>query len=424
MKILIRNARIHQPNNPLHGQQTDILIEEGIIRKIGQNLPAQDCRVVEYGNLHVSAGWMDCFANFCDPGFEYKEDMASGARAAAAGGYTDVMLIPNTLPVISNKSQVEYLIKQSADTPVYVHPIGTISRNAEEKELSEMYDMAQAGALAFSDGHSPVQSSGMLQKALEYILAFHAVIIQLPDDRSIGTHGLMSEGVISTRLGLQGKPAIAEEIMVARDIELVRYTGSRIHLTGISTRKSLELIAAAKAEGLPVTCSATPYHLLFCDEDLEGYDTNLKVNPPLRTRDDRDALADAVKNGTVDFIASHHQPEDYDHKVCEFEKADFGMETLESVFGAAQVSGISTNRFITMQTESIRKIFGLPAPEIKEGNEARLTLFDPDAAYYFSEENIYSQSVNNAFINKQLRGKVFGIVNKGRLFGTKRADRN
>lgn len=415
MKVLIKQAHLIHPSHPLHGKQTDILIEDGIINHIGQEIKTEDCRIIEAENLHVSAGWMDCFANFCDPGEEYKETVITGSAAAAAGGFTDIMLVPDTKPLISNKGQVEYLIQRSKQTPVNIHPIGSITPDANEKELAEMYDMARAGAIAFSDGYRPVQSSGILQKALEYVLAIDKAIIQLPDDRSIGKYGLMNEGVVSTRLGMQGKPAIAEELMVTRDIELAKYTGSKIHFTGISTRKSLSLIAAAKQEGLKVTCSVTPYHLFFCDEDLAEYDTNLKVNPPLRPKEEREALIAAVLDGTIDFIASHHRPQDYDHKVCEFEKASFGMETLEVVFSAARTTGISADLFVKMQTENIRKIFGCDLPEIKEGSQACLTLFSPDTPILFSKENIRSKSSNNAFIGKNLSGKVLGIINKNQV---------
>ncbi|MGN6533436.1 MAG: dihydroorotase [Ginsengibacter sp.] len=416
MKVLIKNATIHSPSSPFHGKNKSIFIDNGIISKIENDLKPDADKIIDIKGLTVSVGWMDCFANFCDPGQEFKETLESGANAAAAGGFTEVILIPNTQPVVSNKSQVEYIVQKSKLLPVSIHPIGAITKSAEGKELSEMFDMFHSGAVAFSDGTSPVQSSGILQKALEYILPVDGTIIQLPDDKSIGTHGLMNEGSFSTKLGLQGKPALAEELMIARDIEILRYTNSKIHFTGISTKKSVELIAAAKKENLRVSCSVTPYHLFFCDEDLSDYDTNLKLNPPLRTKEDRDALHEGIKNGIVDFIASHHQPQDWDHKVCEFQYAQNGMETLESVFGAAQICGISTETFLQMQTENIRKIFNLPSPSIAEGEKANLTLFVPDEEYLFEEKNIFSKSKNNAFIDKKLKGKVIGIINKDKLF--------
>jgi dihydroorotase len=326
------------------------------------------------------------------------------------------MLIPNTNPVVHNKSQVEYIVQRSKGLAITIHPIGAITKNAEGKELSEMYDMQSSAAIAFSDGINSVQSSGMLLKGLEYIKAIDGIIIQLPDDKTIAPGGLMNEGVTSIQLGLPGKPAISEEILIARDIELLKYTNSKIHFTGISTKKSLEIIAQAKADGLKVSCSVTPYHLFFSDEDLEDYDTNLKVNPPLRSKVDRDALREGIKNGLIDFIASHHQPQHWDDKTCEFEYAQYGMIGLESVFGVAGICGISSNQFIKMQTENARKIFNIELPVIKPGAKANLTLFDPTAEYIFEEKNIYSKSRNCPYIGKKLKGKTFGIINGDKLF--------
>ncbi len=399
-----------------HGKNQDIFIDNGVISKIGNDVKIDADKIIDIKNLCISIGWVDCFANFCDPGQEFKETLTTGANAAAAGGFTEIMLIPNTQPIVYNKSQVEYLIQKSKSLPVKIHPIGAVTKNAEGKELSEMYDMFNTGAIAFSDGTKPVQSSGILQKALEYLLSIDATIIQLPDDNTIGSHGLMNEGETSTRLGLQGKPSLSEELMVARDIELVRYTNSKIHFTGISTKKSLELISNAKKEGLHVTCSVTPYHLYFCDEDLSDYDTNLKVNPPLRTKSDREALREGIKNGVIDFIASHHQPQDWDHKVCEFEYAKNGMEGLESVFGTAGICGISTDTFIKMQTENIRRIFNLQVPVVAEGENANITLFIPDEEYFLDKKDIFSRCINNAFIGKKLKGKAIGIINGDKLF--------
>ncbi len=418
MKVLIKDATIVFPSSSLHGQSKDILIENGIISEIEDSLDISADQVINTQGLHISCGWMDCFANFCDPGQEYKETLETGAMAAAAGGFTQVMVIPNTQPVVHNKSQVEYIIQKSKQLPVNILPIGSVTKNAEGKELAEMYDMYNSGAVAFSDGLLPIQSSGMLQKSLQYLLAIDAAIIQLPDDKSIGFGGLMNEGIISTRLGLQGKPAIAEEILIARDIELAKYTGSKIHFTGVTTKKSLELISAAKKEEIRVSCSVTPYHLFFCDEDLLTYDTNLKVNPPLRTKEDRDALRQGIKNGVVDFIASHHQPQDWDHKVCEFEYAKDGMEGLESVFGVARICGITTDEFVKMQTTNIRNIFNLPMSSFNKKEPANFTLFTADKEYIFEVSQILSGCKNNAFIGKTLKGKVIGIINGDKLFLT------
>ena len=304
-----------------------------------------------------------------------------------------------------------YILQKAAALPVTIHPAAAITKNNEGKELAEMYDMRDAGAIAFTDGSRSVQSPGLLLKALQYVKAFEGTIIQIPDDKTIGTNGLMNEGITSTQLGLPGKPAIAEELMVARDIELLRYTGSKLHITGISTQKTVELIAAAKKEGLNITCSATPYHLYFCEEDLVSYDTNLKVNPPLRTRTDMMALRKAYGEGLIDCIASHHQPEHSDAKDCEFEYAAPGMTGLQTSFAAAITSGISAANFVAMQTTAARNIFGLPIPQLAEGAAACVTIFNPEADAGFSKANNRSLSGNSAFFNQPLKGRITGIIN-------------
>ena len=415
MKVLIKNATIIS-SSPHNGQSSDILIDNGIIAEIKQNITSASDKVIEAEGLHISAGWMDCFANFCDPGDEYKETLQTGSNAAAAGGFTEVMLIPNTKPVVDNKSQVEYIIQSRRQLPVTLHPIGAVTKHSEGKELSEMYDMHNTGAVAFSDGINSLQSSGVLLKTLQYVSTFEGTIIQMPDDKNIGANGLMNEGITSTWLGLPGKPAIAEELSIARDIELAKYAGSKIHFTGISTKRSLQIITKAKEDGLQVTCSLTPYHVFFCDEDLATYDTNLKVNPPLRTKEDMLALREGLKNGGIDCIASHHQPQDWDCKTCEFEYAKNGMTGLESLFGVISMCEINIADFVKMQTENVRKIFNVSVPEIKEGAKANLTLFIPGVDYVFTEEHIYSKSKNNAFVGKKLKGKTVGIINGDKVF--------
>ncbi len=414
MKVLIKQAHIICSSSPLHGQVKDILIVDGRIDKIADSISDNADEIIANDNLHVSIGWMDIFSHFSDPGFEQKETIVSGAAAAVAGGFTDLMILPNTNPPISSKGQVEYIIQRAASLPVNIYPIGSISKNAEGKELSEMYDMHASGAIAFSDGTQPIQSPGFLSKALQYVLAIDATLIQVPDDRSISAHGLVNEGIISTQLGLPGKPAIAEELMIARDIELLKYTGSRLHITGVSTRKGIELIKAAKKDGLRLSCSATPYHCFFCDEDLASYDTNLKLNPPLRSRPDMMAVREALNNGTIDCIASHHIPQHWDDKACEFEYAKNGMIGLETLFGIMNSVVTDTAVLIDQLTVAPRKIFGLDIPEMKEGAMACLSLFNPGESYIFDESMIRSRSRNSPFIGKRLTGKVIGIVNKGK----------
>lgn len=418
MKILIKQARIVDHLSPFNGQTTDILIENGIIARIGDGIDSTADEEISLPGLHISPGWVDVFANFADPGYEYKETLVTGATAAAAGGYTDVFVIPNTKPVVQDKAGVEYIKQKSRELPVNIHPLGAVTKNTEGKELAEMYDMKASGAVAFSDGLNCVQSAGLMVKALQYVSAFGGMIIQLPDDKSINPHGLMNEGIASTRLGLPGKPAMAEELIVARDIKLTRYAASQLHFTGVSTKKSLEYIKRGKDGGTKVSCSVTPYHLCFCDEDLAGYNTNLKVNPPLRTREERDALRTAVADGTVDIIASHHLPHEFDSKVCEFEYAKHGIIGLETVFAALQtaVTGISTERVVELLSVNPRKLFGLDAATIKEGAAASLTLFDPVKKWVLNEGGIKSKSKNTPFTGVELTGKPLGIINGNKVF--------
>jgi dihydroorotase len=415
MNVLLKKATIISPAAANHLQVKDILITNGVIKQIADDISGEGAQVISGSGLHVSAGWIDIFADFSEPGNEQKETLESGANAAAAGGFTQVMLMPNTSPAVSSKAQVEFINQRAKNLPVTLHAIGSVTKNTEGKELAEMYDMHASGAVAFSDGRNSVQQSGILLKTLQYVAAKNAVLIQVPDDKSISDGGFINEGIVSTRLGLQGKPAIAEELMIARDLELLKYTNSALHITGISTAKSVELITAAKKEGLKVTCSVTPYHLYFSDEDMESYDTNLKVNPPLRRQADVQALRDALKAGVIDCITTHHTAQHWDDKVCEFEYAKNGMIGLQTLYGT--VNGFTTDAtaFVQMVTENPAKIFGLGLQKIEEGAAASLTIFEPSTEYIFEEKMILSKSKNSPFIGKKMQGKVVGIIHKNKV---------
>lgn len=420
MKILIKQACIVDPTSTFNGQITDIFIENGIVKQIGKNISFAADKEISIEGLHVSPGWMDVFSNFADPGYEFKETLETGAKAAAAGGYTDVIVIPNTNPVIHNKANIEYIIQRSGSLPVNIYPAGAITKNAEGKELAEMFDMQISGAIAFTDGINSVQSPGLLVKALQYVKAFDGVIIQLPDDKSINPQGLMNEGIVSTQLGLPGKPSIAEELVVERDIKLAKYAESKIHFTAVSTKASLEYIHEGKRENhsFEITCSVTPYHLFFCDEDLKDYDTNLKVNPPLRTKEDRDALKQAVIDGTIDCIATHHLPHEFDSKVVEFEYARNGMIGLETTYAVLNTSleNVSQEKLVELLSVNPKKIFKKESAGIRENEKASLTMFAPKQKWTVKGSDIKSRSKNSPFIGKELTGKVIGIINKEQLF--------
>ena len=417
MKLLIKRARITDPLSPHHGNVTDILIEDGRITRIGDLRSATADQTIERPGLHLSPGWVDVFAHFADPGSEHKETLATGSRAAAKGGFTDVFLIPNTKPVIHDKAGVEYIRMASRDLPASLHPLGAISRNTEGRELAEMYDMHQSGAIAFSDGLQPVQQAGLLVKALQYVKAMNAVVIQLPDDHTIQPNGLMNEGIVSTRLGLPGKPALAEELMTARDLKLAAYAASRLHLTAVSTATSIDYIRHARQSGTDITCSATPYHTFFTDSDLAGYDTHFKVNPPLRNEQDRTALRNAFEDGTVDCIATHHLPHETDSKVVEFEYARFGMIGLETAFAACRTAmpELALDKLIACLATNPRRIFGLDPATIKEDAVACLTLFEPDTTWTVTRESLGSKSSNTPFLGNALKGKVTGTVRNGKV---------
>lgn len=412
MKVLIKQAKILDPGSVHHQSLQDILIVDGKIHEINTTISAEYDQLIEAENLHVSTGFTDVFSNFADPGFEYKETLDSGAAAAAGGGYTRVMVIPNTRPAIDVKAQVEYIARKSNSLPVRIIPIGAVTKNNEGKELAEMYDMQQSGAVAFSDGTRPIQTSGMMLKALQYVKKFNGVVIQVPDDESMAPHGLVNEGITSTRMGLPGKPVIAEELMVNRDIALAGYANSNLHLTGVSSPRAIEAIHEAKQKGIRVTCSVTPYHLFFCEEDLHSYDTYLKVNPPLRSRADMMALRQAVLDGKVDAIASHHFPHEFDSKILEFEYARNGMISLQTAFSAVHTAmpELTEEQLVTLFATNPAKIFGLATDAIEVGKDADLTLFAPGAEFRFDLSVNRSKSKNSPFTNKDLKGKIIGTI--------------
>ena len=368
MNLLIKQAIIVDSESVYNGKKVDVLIEKGVITQIKKTIiPEKGIKVIEAENLHVSAGWIDMQVNFCDPGYEHKETLDQGIKTAAKSGFTGVCVMSGTNPPLSNKSQISYVVNQSKDQLVDVFPIGTLSYNQEGKDLSEMFDMQQAGAFAFSDYKKSVKDAGLILRALQYSSNINSFIITHCDDKTISHGGQMNEGVASTKLGLKGIPALAEEIMVQRNLQILEYAGGKMHIPTISTKGSVELIKKAKAKKLNITCGVTAYNLLLDETELVGFNSNYKVNPPLRAKDDIDALKKGVADGVIDVIVSDHYPQDIESKDLEFDLADNGMIGLESCYGAlnsALNQKMTLDKIIETLTVNPRSILNLESNTI------------------------------------------------------------
>lgn len=418
MHLLVKSARVVDPNSPHNNKIVNIFIENGIIRKISTgkiDVPSAT-KIIDADGLHVSPGFFDMQVNFRDPGHEYKEDLLSGCSAAASGGFTGVAVMPGTHPPIHSKAEIEYVKNKAAGNLVDIFPVGAITHNTDGKELSEMYDMQTAGAVAFSDDKKPVSDAGLLMRALLYTKNFNGLLLAHCDEKTVSLNGQMNEGKTSTGLGLKGIPALAEEIMVARNLFLCEYTEGKIHFQSVSTARSVELIREAKKKKLNVTASVNAHHLALDDSALNNFDTNYKVNPPLRIKEDIDALKKGLADGTIDAITSDHSPEDEENKKVEFDYAAFGMIGLETCFALANTySALKLNDLVKKFSTRPREIFGLVIPKIKEKEKANLTLFLPNKEWKFEEKDIRSKSKNTPFVGKKLKGKILGVLNNGKL---------
>jgi dihydroorotase len=414
MTILVRQALIKDNHSSHNNTVKDIFISNGIISEISSSFDATADQTIDAKGKSISPGWVDVFAVGTDPGFEFKDDLASLSLSASTGGFTHVFVSPNTNPVTQSKTGIEYILSCSQQLPCFIHPIGAVTKNTDGKELAEMYDMHASGAIAFGDGVKSIQSAGLLIKALQYVSAFNGIIIQIPDDHSVAPHGQMHEGIVSTQIGLPGKPALAEEIMVARDIELSKYTQSNIHITGVSLASSVDMIKKAKKDGVKITCSTTLHHLFFTDKDLIGYNTNLKVNPPLRPEKDRKALIKGIKDGVIDCISTHHTAQNKDTKVCEFEYAGYGTLGLEAAYGVLGTVGLTEDEILNAICFKPRELFNIKGA-IEKGLPADLTLFDASVESTFEASQNKSKSSNSAYFGLPVKGTVMGTILKDRF---------
>lgn len=419
MKLLIRQATIIDPASPYHQQRKDVLIQDERLAGIGDELPADGAKVIAEHNLFVSPGWVDIGVQIGDPGFEHREDIESVTAAAAAGGYTHIGVYPNTEPAIHTKPEVNYLIKQSRLNLVDILPLGAVTRDCAGKDITEMIDMYQAGAIAFSDGANPVQDNGMMMRALQYVRAFNGVVINQPFDHSIGGSGQVHEGVVSTSLGMKGIPNMAEEMMVQRDLYLAEYTDSRVHISGVSSARSVDLIREARAKGVAVTCSVPALNLVFTDEEVRDFNALFKVLPPLRSATDREGLRNGVLDGTIDMIMSNHVPLEQEAKKLEFSYAAFGATGLETTYSLLQTylgDILTPAMLVDKLAVRPRAIFRLPAGTIAEGQPADLTLFTPEHTWTVDRNKLYSKSDNTPLGGRELKGRVEGVIHNGQSF--------
>ncbi len=415
MSTLLKSATIIDVSSQFNNQKKDILITDGVIEKIANSISTKpNYTVVNLENLHVSCGWFDTSVSFGEPGFEERETIANGLQTAAKSGFTTVAINSNTNPFIDNKSAVEFLINKGKGFATTLFPIASLTQKSEGKEMAELYDMQQSGAIAFGDYNKSIANDNLMKVALLYAQNFDGLIINFPKNNSIAAEGLANEGNNSTKLGLKGIPALAEHLQIARDLFLLEYTGGKLHIPTISTAASVQLIKEAKKKGLHVTCSVSAHHLTLTDDELHGFDSNVKVTPPLRTQKDCKALIKGVKDGIIDIITSDHNPIDIEHKKVEFSAAKDGTIGLESCFGAVN-SVLTLEESIEALTTKPRAIFDLETISISVGEKAEISLFNPELNYTFAKENILSTSKNAAFLGKKLNGKAYGIFANNKL---------
>jgi len=416
MRLLIKSVTILWENSDFHQLNQDVFLEDGIIRQIGTHLDIPDVEVWHEEGSYLSAGWFDLDANFGEPGFENREDLETGSQAALSGGFTGLALMPNTQPAFHAKTQIEFIKNKARELPIDLFPIGCISKNREGREMAELFDMYQTGALAFSDGDRPLENSGLLLRALQYTRPFHAKIFSYPEEISLSGSAKVHEGINSLRLGMKGIPSLSEEWMIQRDLMIAVYAESPIHFTSVSSSGAVELIREAKAKGQKVTASVPSYHLVLDDGNLSDFDTNYKVRPPLRSERDKNALIHGLKDGTIDAITSRHTPHEIEYKAVEFELALDGIVNLQTCFPLA-IQGLgleSLNTLIRALTIKPRAIMGLSQPELKIGESANFCWFHPDKNWIFDKKSLKGKSFNSPFLNKEMRGKVLGVVFKNR----------
>jgi dihydroorotase len=421
MDILLKGGRLVDPASG-RDETVDMRIRNGVIERMGRDLsPNSSIEAYDLRGKIVAPGFCDMHVHLREPGFEYKETIETGCASAAAGGFTAVCCMPNTNPPIDDAAIVRTIIEKGRTAHggiVDVHPIAAVTRGREGKELAPMLELADAGAVGFSDDGAPIASSETMRRALEYARMKHRPIIQHAEDPQLSARGVMNEGSISTELGMPAIPPVAEEIMVQRDVCLVEYTGGQYHVAHSSTARTVDIIRDAKRRRLPVSCEVTPHHFTLTDEAVRSFDTNVKMNPPLRTRADVEAMLEGLRDGTIDVIATDHAPHSYDEKQVEFLFAPFGIVGLETAIGLAiselvDSKLLSVAQLIEKFSVNPRRILHLEPIAFQEGSRANLTILDPDVEWIVDTSLFRSKSKNSPFGGRRLKGRAFGIINNG-----------
>lgn len=414
MKILLKSATIVDASSKHHLKKRDVLIENGEISKIAATIASSEkVKEVSLKNLHISQGWFDSSVSFGEPGFEERETIENGLKTAAYNGFTSVAVNANSFPVTDSKGHIKFLKSKAEGNAVSLYPIGALTVGSKGIDLAELYDMQNEGAVSFYDYKNPIANANLLKIALQYAQNFDGLVQSFPFEKSVARNGMVNEEVNSTRLGLKGIPALSEELQIIRDLYILEYTGGKLHIPTISTKKSVELIKDAKKKGLNVTCSVAIFNLVLTDNVLEDFDSNYKLLPPLRTKEDNKALLKGLKDGTINGVTSDHNPIDVEHKKTEFDHAFFGSIGLEGFFGALNTV-LSVEESVKALT-GLKEAFKIISEKIEEGNRAELTLFNPDGAWKLSEKDIISTSKNAALLGRELKGKTYGIFANNQL---------
>ena len=416
MSVLISEVKILDPQSSFNRKKVNVLIRDGVIASIGAIKSRAD-QVIDGSGAILSPGWFDMQVNFSDPGEEHKEDLKSGRAVAAAGGFTEVAVLPNTTPPIQSKNDVEYIRRDNDKSLVQLLPIAAISKDLKGEDFTELHDLFDAGAVAFSDGIKPLWNTDLLRKSIMYVQKFDGLVIDRPEDKWLAQFGVMNESLSSTLVGMKGIPNIAEEIIVDRDLRILEYTGGRLHLSNISTSKSVALIRRAKKKGLNVTCDVALHQLIFTDEEVQAFDANFKVNPPLRSKKDLNALIKGLNEGTIDAIVSSHQPQDEENKKLEYDLAGDGMNNMQVMLHMINLlkPDLSLEIILEKLIAGPRRILNRDVPLIEKGEKANLTLFHPTKKWLFERKANKSKSQNSPFYGQELTGKVNAVFNNGRI---------